>query len=177
MEELQEVTSLLCQPELSKQYIVAHTNICCFPAFCRFRRWSWIPYWPTPSLFQLKPKQMKVIVHVNVEIIKWAYSWAGLIYMGSWKIFQIEYLYISKISHVSSCLQTNLWGGEMLLRLKNRGFSQCFCISNNILTPKRLFCINFENKYFISILPSQQNGADQFSSVEEQRSRTVTSLL
>ena len=49
------------------------------------------------------------------------------------------------------------------LKLKSRGF----CISCNISTPRRLFCNNHENKYFISILQQQQN------SFIEERSRSI----
>ena len=51
-----------------------------------------------------------------------------------------------------------LRGGEM----KSKGFNRGFCISNNISTPRRLFCNKLENKYFISILPRQQNKVDRF---------------
>ena len=44
------------------------------------------------------------------------------------------------------------------------------CTSNNISTPKRLFCNNNDDKYYISILPRQQNRADFFSTEESSRS-------
>ena len=36
-------------------------------------------------------------------------------------------------------------------------------LKNNISTPRRLFCNNHEKKYLISILPRQQNRADEKS--------------
>ena len=56
---------------------------------------------------------------------------------------------------------------EKCLKLKSRGVTRGFCILCNISTPRRLFCNNHENKYFISILHRQQN-----SSIEE-RSRSI----
>ena len=52
------------------------------------------------------------------------------------------------------------------LKWKSRGISQSFCISNNILTLRRLFCNNHENKYFIPILP-QYKIKLSFSSIKE----------
>ena len=54
----------------------------------------------------------------------------------------------------------------MLFEIESRGF----CISNNLSTPRRLFCNKHESKYFISILPRQQNSSDRsFSSIIERR--------
>ena len=55
----------------------------------------------------------------------------------------------------------------MLFKLKSRGFF----ISNNISTPRRLFCNNHENKHFI-ILPRQQN-----REMENEVTQSVTSYL
>ena len=59
---------------------------------------------------------------------------------------------------------------------KCRDVSRGFCISNDILTPRRLFCKNHENKFFISILPRQQNRADRFFSKGEQ-SRSICNVI
>ena len=56
---------------------------------------------------------------------------------------------------------------------KPRHLSQGFCISNNTSTPRSLFCNNHKNKYFISILPRQQNRADRFRLQKNEVSQSV----
>ena len=73
-------------------------------------------------------------------------------YLCKWTVCNVNVIFFTgyKISY--------LRGGELLLEI------------NNISTPRMLFCNNLENKYFISILPPQQNMADLYTSIDE-RSR------
>ena len=52
-----------------------------------------------------------------------------------------------------------------------------FSISNTFSTPRRLFCNNHKNKYFISILSRQQNRDDRFLLTKNEVNRSVTSFL
>ena len=61
----------------------------------------------------------------------------------------------------------------MLFEIEIRGVSRGFCISNNISTPMKLLCNNHENKYFISILPWQQNRSDRFPLQKNEVSQSV----
>ena len=61
---------------------------------------------------------------------------------------------------------------------KTDGDRNLFCISNNISTPRRLFCNNHENKYFISILPWQQiKQAGRFPLEKNEVGQSVTSYF
>ena len=63
------------------------------------------------------------------------------------KIHDIDF--VKKLEHF-----THIW------KQKSPDVSRVFCISNNISTPRMLFCNNLENKYFLSILTREQNRAN-----------------